>query len=351
MSGLTSLSAGNPSPAEPVWVGLPGPELDGPSAALLEAHQPGGLVLFGRNCVEPVQLSELVRSIRAILPRAILAIDAEGGRVDRLRNVVAPAPAASRLATQLPSASIAAGRAVGRALRLFDLDVDFAPVVDLDRGFQGNALDDRCFGNRPEEVVARARAFLAGLHMTGIGGCLKHYPGLGGAGEDTHHEGSIVRLTREQLEDDLAPFDALGVYAGAVMISHAAYPAYDAKELPATLSPCIHRLLRRRLGGNVLAICDDLEMKALAPWGDLPERTAAAFLAGCDVLPVCRDLEALPAIAERLADPALESRQQQAHSRIERYRNRLAALRSPTDSGTPWAERLAEVRTALAALA
>jgi beta-N-acetylhexosaminidase len=339
------------SPAEPVWVGLPGPELDGESADLLAAHQPGGIVLFGRNCVEPVQLFDLVQAIRRVLPRTILAIDAEGGRVDRLRHVVAPAPAASHLAGQLPSASIAAGRAIGRALRLFDLDVDFAPVVDLDRGLKGNALDDRCFGGRPEEVVVRARAFLAGLHMTGIGGCLKHYPGLGGAGQDTHHEGSIVRLNREELEDDLAPFDALGTYAGAVMISHAAYPAYDAKELPATLSPCIHRLLRRRLGPNVLAVCDDLEMKALAPWGDLPERTAAAFAAGCDILPVCRDLEALPAIAERLADPALEARQQQAHARIERYRNRITALRAPTESPSPWAERLAEIRTSLTALA
>ncbi|HEV7668682.1 MAG TPA: glycoside hydrolase family 3 N-terminal domain-containing protein [Thermoanaerobaculia bacterium] len=339
------------SPAEPVWVGLPGPKLEGPSADLLAAHQPGGVVLFGRNCVDPEQLFDLVRAIRTILPRAILAIDAEGGRVDRLRNVVAPAPAASRLAAQLPSASIAAGRAVGRALRLFDLDVDFAPVVDLDRGHAGNALDDRCLGVRPEEVVPRARAFLAGLHMSGIGGCLKHYPGLGGAGEDTHHEGSVVRLTREELDDDLAPFDALGGFAGAVMISHAAYPSYDAKALPATLSPCIHRLLRRRLGPHVLAVCDDPEMKALAPWGDLPERTAAAFLAGCDVLPVCRDLAALPAIAERLANPALEARQAEAHHRIERYRNRIAALRAPEDAEASWDERLAEIRTDLAALA
>jgi len=339
------------SPAEPVWVGLPGPELDGPSAGLLAEHQPGGIVLFGRNCVEPEQLFDLVQAIRRVLPRAILAIDAEGGRVDRLRQVVAPAPAASFLATQLPSSSIAAGRAVGRALRLFDLDVDFAPVVDLDRGLKGNALDDRCLGTRPEEVVARARAFLAGLHMTGIGGCLKHYPGLGGAGEDTHHEGSIVRLNREQLEDDLAPFDALGAFAGAVMISHAAYPAYDAKAMPATLSPCIHRLLRRRLGPNVLAVCDDLEMKALAPWGDLPERTAAAFAAGCDVLPICRDLEALPAIAERLADPSLETRHGEAHNRIERYRNRITALRAPQDAQASWDERLAEIRADLGSLA
>lgn len=339
------------SPAAPVWVGLPGPDLDGPSAALLDAHRPGGVVLFGRNCVDPEQLARLVRDVREILPRAILAIDAEGGRVDRLRPVVASAPAASHLATRLPSASIAAGRAVGRSLRLFDLDVDFAPVVDLDRGRTNNALDGRCFGSRPEEVVARARAFLAGLHMTGVGGCLKHYPGLGGAGEDTHHQGSIVRLSREQLEDDLAPFDALGAFAGAVMVSHAAYPAYDARELPASLSPCIHRLLRRRLGPYVLAICDDLEMKALAPWGDLPERTAAAFAAGCDVLPVCRDLEALPAIAERLADPALRARHEEAHNRMERYRSRLETMRSPRDSATPWAERLAEIRNDLEVLA
>ncbi len=339
-----------PTPADPVWVGLPGPDLDGASADLLDRCRPGGIVLFGRNCVEPGQLLGLIRAIREILPRAILAVDAEGGRVDRLREVVAPAPAASLLATRLPSASIAAGRAVGRALRLFDFDVDFAPVVDLDRGHQGNALDGRCFGSLPEEVVHRARAFLAGLNTAGIGGCLKHYPGLGGAGEDTHYRGSIVRFTREELEPDLAPFDALGSFAGAGMISHAIYPSYDAQEMPASLSPSIHRLLRRRLGPHVLAISDDLEMKALDPWGDLPERTAAAFAVGCDVLPVCRNLEALPAIADRLADSSLADRHAEARQRIERYRRQVMALRGTEDTEASWNERLEEIRGELVAL-
>lgn len=343
-------------PAEPLWVGLPGVDLDPESESLLADHRPGGIVLFGRNCESPEQLGALVRAIRRALPGAILAIDAEGGRVDRLRGIVGPAPSAARLAAEPPCHAFEAGRAIGRSLRLFDLDVDFAPVVDLDRGKSGNALDDRTLGSHPGAVVERARAFLAGLHAGGAGGCLKHFPGLGGAGEDTHLEGSVVAAGADQIEEDLAPFIALAATAGAVMIAHAAYPALDADLRPATLSPPVHALLRHRLGREVLAISDDLEMKALDVWGDLPARTAACFAAGCDVLPVCKTLEALPEIAARLADPALAPRHAEARLRTLRYRRRLEILRSTQEHAAPWAglepeERLAAVRRELAELA
>src|SRR6202035_1481012 len=306
---------------ELIVAGVPGPDLDKTSAALLAEHRPGGVVLLGWNVKTLEQLLELTASIRRILPEAILCIDAEGGRVARLRDVVAPAPAAARLAIHPASLAFQAGRWIAQALRLFDVDVDFAPVVDLDRGYLGSS---------PEQVIPRARAFLRGLHSGGAGGCVKHFPGLGGAGADTHHQGSAVFLPAAELAADLEPFAALAELAGAVMVGHGAYPAYDSTMRPATLSPeIIGGLLRGRLAFEGWLVSDDLEMKALAGWGELPDRALTAFAAGCDALLVCHRLTDLPAVIERLEDPSLEGRRAEALARLDVHRRPLPPLRAP----------------------
>jgi len=320
------------SAAEQVFVGVPGTELDSVSAALLAEHQPGGVVLFKRNIQSAEQLGELVKAIRQVLPDAILSIDAEGGRVDRLKDVVGPAPPADLLRRRPTSLSLQAGLWIAQSLRLFDLDVDFAPVVDLDRGETDNALDGRYLGATPAEVIPRARAFLRGLHMGGAGGSLKHFPGLGGATADTHFNLACVYLPSTALLADLDPFEALVRLSGSVMVSHAIYPAYDAEQRPATLSPAIiGGLLRGRLQFDGLCFSDDMEMKALDDWGDLPERSVLAFAAGCDVLLLCHTLEALPDVIARLEDPQLEERRAEARRRLEVYRQRLRTLRSARD--------------------
>lgn len=338
--------------AEHVFVGIPGPELDSRSAALLEEHRPGGVILFGRNIKDVEQLNDLVTAIRRVLPDAVLSVDAEGGKVDRLKGVLGPAPAAALLARNPPSMALQAGTWIAHGLRLFDLDVDFAPVVDLDRGEEDNALDGRYLGATPGDVIPRARAFLRGLHAGGVGGSLKHFPGLGGASQDTHFKVACVYLPSAVLMADLDPFDALARLAGAVMVGHAIYPAYDAEQRPATLSPPIlGGLLRGRLRFDGLAFSDDLEMKALDEWGDLAERSEACFAAGCDVLLLCHTLEALPDVIARLENPRLEERRQEAHRRLDTYRQRLRTLRSARDyvnmmRGSP-SERLENVRQAL----
>lgn len=338
--------------AEQVFVGIPGPELDSTSAAMLARFQPGGVVLFKRNIRDEEQLNELVTRLRRLLPEGVLAIDAEGGRVDRLKDVVGPAPPASLLARHATSYSHQTGYWIAQALRLFDIDVDFAPVVDLDRGASDNALDGRYLGATVNDVVPRAQAFLRGLHGGGAAGCLKHFPGLGGAGEDTHFKTSVVYLPVEQMETDLEPFETLGRLAGAIMVSHAVYPAWDARR-PATLSPGIlGGLLRGRLGFDGLSISDDMEMKALDEWGDLAERCEIAFAAGCDVLLVCHTLEALPGIVARLDRPELRARLTEANRRLEVFRQRLATLRTARDyvalmRDSSRGERLDRVRQAL----
>ncbi len=320
------------SAADQVFVGIPGTELDSRSAALLAEHRPGGVILFKRNIKEVGQLGELVAAIRRILPDAVLCIDAEGGKVDRLKDVISPAPPAGLLAKRPPSLSLQAGLWIAQSLRLFDLDVTFAPVVDLDRGETDNALDGRYLGATPAEVTPRARAFIRGLHMGGAGGALKHFPGLGGAPADTHFKVATIYLPSNALQADLDPFDALSRLAGAVMVGHAIYPAYDAEQRPGTLSPPIlGGLLRGRLHFDGLCFSDDMEMKALDDWGDLAERSVLAFAAGCDVLLVCHTLEALPEIVARLEHPGLEERRVEAHRRLETYRQRLRTLRSARD--------------------
>jgi beta-N-acetylhexosaminidase len=318
--------------AEQVFVGIPGTELDAPTTRLLSEHPPGGIVLFKRNIKDPEQLNALVTDLRRLLPEAVFAIDQEGGRVDRLKDVVAPAPAGSVLARHAPSLSYQAGTWVAHALRLFDIDLDFAPVVDLDRGEKDNGLDDRYLGAGPAEVIVRAQAFLRGLHAGGVGGCIKHFPGLGAAPADTHFKVASIFLPSDDLRRDLEPFEALCRFAGAVMVSHAVYPAYDTRQRPATLSPpIVQGLLRDRVGFEGLVMSDDLEMDALKEWGDLAERSELALEAGCDVLLVCHTLEALPGIVARLEQPRLADRLGEAHRRLDAYRQRLQTLRSAQD--------------------
>lgn len=311
-------------------VGVAGPRLSPGERRALRRLRPGGVILFGRNVESAEQVAELTADLHAILPEAVVCIDAEGGRVDRLRTVVGAAPAAARLAAEPPVLAGRAGLWVGRSLRALGFDVDFAPVCDLDRGHTGNALDGRCFGAAPRAVVARAGAFLRGLQRAGVSGCIKHFPGLGGAQADTHLLGAPIELGRTELARDLAPFARLAATAGAVMIGHASYPAYDVEARPGTLSPPIAAtLLRRELRFRGVSFSDDLEMKALGSWGDLPEIAAAALAAGCDVLAVCGvgSLEAAPAIARRVGTSQFRARREEALRRFARYRRSAANLR------------------------
>jgi len=313
--------------ADLLVVGIPDKDLDSDTRKRLEALGPGAVLLLPRNVEDMEQLVELIGELRELLPEALVTIDVEGGRVDTLQAVMGGTPAPSDLAAGSASLAHETGRWVGHALRLFDVDFDLAPVVDLDRGEENNALDGRYLGADPESVLVRARAFLRGLHTAGVGGCLKHFPGLGGATDDTHYMGSSVYLPRDELARDLEPFRELGELAGAVMVGHANYPAFDRDGLPATLSPRILReLLRDEVGFAGVAVSDDLEMKALDDWGEPAERAQSAFVAGCDLLVVPHSLDAAEAIAERLEAPRFEERREEAAARLGGFRDHLKAL-------------------------
>ncbi len=330
-------------------VGVEGLRLTGEERELLSRLRPFGVILVQRNVGDLEELLELVSEIRAAAPEAILGLDAEGGRVDRLRAIFGSAPAAAALANHPPDVTRRASRWIGAALRATGFDLDFAPVVDLHHGIAGNALDGRCYGSTPRSVFARGKAAIEGLESFGIGACLKHFPGLGAAPADTHLESARIDLDGPALVRELEPFFRLAARAGAVMAGHGVYPALDLEARPATLSPPISIGLLRRASGlsfKGVLFSDDLEMGALAPFGDLPERGAAALAAGCDALLFCRRIDAAPAVAQRLARPSLENRRREAEGRLARLARRLARLRAAARS----LPAPAEIRRRLAAV-
>jgi beta-N-acetylhexosaminidase len=314
-------------------LGTSGPRLSREEVAVLRRVEPGGAILFARNVESIDQVVEWSAAVRRASPGALLFVDAEGGRVDRLRSLFGSAPAAARLAARPPAVSRRAGFWVGAALRRVGLDVDLAPVVDLDHGATDNALDGRYFGVEPRRIASRARAFLDGLQAAGALGCIKHFPGLGAATRDTHHAVAEVALDRAALEREAAPFAKLwsgtraNTPASAVLVSHAIYPALDASRLPASLSAAVMTdRLRRQMGFRGVTFSDDLEMNALAPWGDLSDRCEAALAAGCDGLLVCSRWQEAPAITQRLRSKALAARRAEALARFEGFRRAATRL-------------------------
>lgn len=324
-------------------VGLEGPSLSRREGEILAAAPPWGVILFRRNLDSIGALERLVAELSGLGVRHLL-VDQEGGPVDRLRDLVAPAPSLRRLAQN--GTARAAGLATGAMLARLGFDVDLAPVVD--RAVEGAGslvLGERCASDDPREIVAAAGDFLDGLHARGVGGCLKHFPGLGRATLDTHAALPVVHRDAVEEVRDLEPFRALMDRAGAVMVSHAAGPGGT----PATLSPEIAtRWLRGGLRFDGAAFSDDLEMGALSGFGELPERCARASFAGCDLLLVCRRIEQYPACVDAVESNVPRARREEAGARLARYAVRLEELRRA--AGPPRAS-LAEIRAELAALA
>lgn len=322
-----------------LFLGIEGMALAGDEAKLLRKVQPAGIVLVTRNIADEAQLQQLVGDLRAAAPKALFCLDAEGGRVDRLKNVVAPAPAAAALARCPPAMAKRAGKLLGQSLRAFDFDLDFAPVVDLDHGISGNALDGRTFGTRPREVEARAKAVVLGLHESGVGVCIKHFPGLGRATADTHLKGAHIRATQAELARDLTPFTELFPSCESAMVGHAIYPGWGDTTWPASLSEQIAtRLLRTEAGFRGALFSDDLEMGALAEFGALPELGARALAAGCDGLLFCRRIDAAPEIARALSRRSLRPRLEEAERRLARLRAQLHRWRKAAPPAPAFAE-------------
>jgi beta-N-acetylhexosaminidase len=275
--------------------GVAGRALSAPERRLLEDLRPGGVVLFKRNVSGWDQLSELVEELRNLACQPYVAVDLEGGAVNRLEEVVGRLPAASEAAAAGAAAVAALGHAAGAACAGLGIGVDLAPVVDLARPDGWLNGERRCFGAGAEAVGSNAGVFLEALETHGVAGCLKHYPGLGSGTVDSHHE---LPLLHDGVVEEERVFARLARPDRAVMVAHAVAPSLGEARLPASLARGIAGRPRLWSCGPVLA--DDLEMGALAGFGSLPERAAAALQAGCDQVLVCNALDARRAVVEHV---------------------------------------------------
>lgn len=261
----------------------------------------GGVILFARNYSDPEQLRALCAELSALKrPRLLLAVDHEGGRVQRFRVGFTRIPAMGTLGKryeETPAGALEEARTlaatIGRELGAYGIDLCFAPVLDRDTGIS-QIIGDRAFAADPQRIVELARAFRAGLNAAGMAATGKHFPGHGGVAADSHAELPVDRRSFAELElQDLAPFRAL-VEDGieSLMMAHVRYSAYD--DRPASLSRrWIRGLLRSQWQYNGAVFCDDLSMGGAKAVGEVEERAQLALDAGCDMLPVCNDREAL----------------------------------------------------------
>jgi len=277
-----------------VMLDVAGTELTAADGARIAHPACGGVILFARNCRTPRQVAALVASIRAVRGAALpIGIDQEGGRVQRLRagfTAVPPMGAIGRLyqrdAAGALAAAHAAGWLIGRELRALDIDFSFTPVLDLDWG-HSEVIGDRAFHRDPVITAALAAALLDGLHVQGVGGIGKHFPGHGYARADSHVAIPIDDRPLEAiLASDVEPYARLRERLAGIMPAHVVYPQADAA--PAGFSRFwIEQVLRERLGFDGAVLSDDLAMEGASGAGSMSARARAALEAGCDLILVC----------------------------------------------------------------
>jgi beta-N-acetylhexosaminidase len=276
-------------------IGIKGTEVGADERAWIAAPQTSGVILFARNFVSRDQIARLIDEIRALRPDSFLVcVDQEGGPVQRFRDGFTRLPPLARIGERYPrdpldALALAEEHAwvMATEMRAIDVDLSFAPVLDLKRG--NRVIADRALHDNPEFVSALGLAYLRGMRLAGMAATIKHFPGHGTVLEDTHIEHAIdARTLNELRKADLVPFaDAIKAGAEAVMMAHVTYPAVDAK--PAGYSSIwIQDVLRGEFGFRGVVFSDDISMAAAEGAGGIDARIAAHRQAGCDLVLVCK---------------------------------------------------------------
>jgi beta-N-acetylhexosaminidase len=323
---------------------IEGTALNAVETEQIKSPQVGGLILFSRNYDNPDQLKSLMTSIRALRADLLVAVDQEGGRVQRFREGftrLPPMAALGRRWRQNPHHAIACAHELGwlmaTELRRFDIDISFAPVLDLDWG-QSSVIGDRAFGADPEVVIQLAGGVMAGMHEAGMAATGKHFPGHGWVQADSHLELPIDERSMAEIEEqDLRPFDAL-IRRGldGVMPAHVVYS--QVCSAPAGFSSYwLQQVLRQRLHFDGVIFSDDLSMEGASQAGSYAERCDRALAAGCDMVLVCNHPDGAGQVLEHLQAGSVT-----ASHRLARMRARPARI--------PDSDRLNESRQLAAEL-
>lgn len=291
-------------PLGPVMADVAGLQLTADDVLRLQHPLLGGVILFARNFESPEQLKALTLSIHALREPALpIAVDHEGGRVQRFRNGFTEIPPMRMLGQQWeisPEGATMLAKNVGYVIATelvsHGVDFSFAPVLDVDWGESG-VIGDRAFHQNPMVIAELAKALVAGMAEGGMASVGKHYPGHGYVRADSHHEIPIDDRNFDEIDKaDLIPFRTLAKHGmSAVMPAHVIYSQVDA--LPAGFSSkWLKDILRNELGFDGLIFSDDLSMEGAASAGTVTQRAHAALNAGCDMVLLCND----PARADEL---------------------------------------------------
>ena len=301
-----------PLPLGPVMLDLKGLALDAQEREMLCHPLSGGVILFARNFASAGQLRALTASVRALRdPGLLIAVDHEGGRVQRFQQGFTKIPPMAELGRgSLPQAANAA-RAIGTviAYELLDhgLDFSFTPVLDVGFG-RSSVIGDRAFSSDPEIIALLAGELMAGLHLGGVASVGKHFPGHGHVQADSHLAVPVDDRSRAELDRcDLLPYARL-IPAGlrAIMPAHVIFPRVDRH--PAGFSSVwLKDILRGRLGFEGMIFSDDLSMEGASTAGDIVARARAAFEAGCDMVLVCNSPSDAEVLLSRLGHQELQA--------------------------------------------
>jgi len=295
----------------PLMIDIAGTELTAEDIKVLSHPLVGSVILFTRNYRDIAQLTALTAAIRALRsPQLLIAVDHEGGRVQRFREGFTPLPPARLLGRRYDqdrreglSLAHAVGWLMASELRTVGVDFSFAPCVDLEYGVS-EIIGDRSFHKDPDVVAALGVAVMSGMREAGMAAVAKHFPGHGAVIADSHVALPVDRRKFVDLEADIRPYRPLidNNLAG-VMGAHVVFPAVD--PLPASLSQrWITGVLRRELKFHGCVFTDDLSMAGAAAFGGVIDRVGHAFAAGCDVLPICNDRQAVQSVLEHFGSEA-----------------------------------------------
>ncbi len=307
----------------PLMLDVEGYELTDEDKELLQHPIVGGVIYFARNFKSPEQVSELTSQIRAIRPELLIAVDQEGGRVQRFKSPltrIPPMQSFSPLFEKNESSTlqtlINCGWLLASELKTMGIDFSFTPVLDVDKCFC-EVIANRSFSENPAHVTAMAGALIEGLHEAGMAVVGKHFPGHGGVSGDSHHVLPIDnRSIHELSEKDLLPFMSLSEELDAIMPAHIRFPKVD--ENPVCFSKTwLKSVLRDDCGFTGAIMSDDLSMAGAHGMGTYAERARAAMAGGCDMVLVCNNREGAIEVLD-----VLEPLSSESESRLQKMRLR-----------------------------
>lgn len=325
----------------PVVLDLKGLSLDKAEKELLCRPMVGGVILFSRNFYDQAQLSALITELRSVRPDILIAVDQEGGRVQRLRSGftrIPPMQVLGRLCHQDSRTGLALTRDCGwlmaAELLAWGIDISFAPVLDLDDQYS-DVIGDRSFSPDPNLVIVAAAAFMEGMHEAGMATTGKHFPGHGSVKADSHLELPIDQRPLDAVyKSDIAPFKGLRQQLDAVMPAHILFPEIDS-QLVGFSSFWLQQVLRGDLGFDGVIFSDDLSMGGAASAGSFTDRADLALRAGCDAVLICNcpdEAATVVAHLEQLQQPLSRrlARMRSAHSAVPSWSALLADERRQT---------------------